>query len=161
MKILAAFAIALAISSASADAQAPRVTPGISVLVTDSIHLIRGKRVGLITNHTGVDERGVSSIDLLHRAPGVRLTALFAPEHGIRGVAEGGAMIASSVDRATGVPIHSLYGVTKVPTARMLARSAIQTRSRLMGSSPRLAHVPTHGRAPRRSARHSRPPRRR
>lgn len=122
MKILAAFAIALAISSASADAQAPRVTPGISVLVTDSIHLIRGKRVGLITNHTGVDERGVSSIDLLHRAPGVRLTALFAPEHGIRGVAEGGAMIASSVDRATGVPIHSLYGVTKVPTARMLAR---------------------------------------
>lgn len=98
-----------------------QVTPGITVLVRDSLHLIRGKRVGLITNHTGRDERGTSSIDLLHKAPGVRLTALFAPEHGIRGSAEGGALIASSTDRATGVPIHSLYGETKVPTARMLA----------------------------------------
>lgn len=97
------------------------VTPGVTVLLRDSSHLVRGKRVGLITNHTGRDERGRSSIDLLHRAPGVRLTALFAPEHGIRGSAEGGVLIASSVDEATGVPIHSLYGATRVPTARMLA----------------------------------------
>ena len=104
-----------------AHGQAPIVTPGISVLVSDSIHLIRGKRIGLITNHTGRDERGRSSIDLLHGTPGVRLTALFAPEHGIRGSAEGGARIPSSVDSATGVPIHSLYGSTKVPTAAMLS----------------------------------------
>ncbi|MBA3342224.1 MAG: DUF1343 domain-containing protein [Gemmatimonadaceae bacterium] len=98
----------------------PRITLGVTVLVNDSLHLIRGKRVGLITNHTGRDEQGRSSIDIIFNAPGVRLTALFAPEHGIRGVAEGGARIASSVDSATGVPIHSLYGDTRVPTSRML-----------------------------------------
>lgn len=97
-----------------------QVTPGITVLVTDSAHLIRGQRVGLITNNTGRDERGRSSIDLLYHAPGVRLTALFAPEHGIRGAAEGGARIAAETDQATGVPIYSLYGDTRVPTARML-----------------------------------------
>jgi uncharacterized protein YbbC (DUF1343 family) len=97
-----------------------QVTPGISVLLDDSAHLVRGKRVGLITNHTAVDEKGRSSIDLLFNAPGVRLTALFAPEHGIRGAARGGARIASGVDETTGVRIHSLYGDTKVPSARML-----------------------------------------
>src|SRR5688572_3155124 len=96
------------------------VSVGISVLVTDSAHLLRGKRVGLITNHTGRDERGRSSIDLLFTAPGVRLTALFAPEHGIRGSAEGGARIASGVDEKTGVTIHSLYGDTRTPTRAML-----------------------------------------
>ncbi len=96
-------------------------TPGITVLLKDSSHLVRGKRVGLITNHTGRDEKGRSNIDLLYNAPGVRLTALFAPEHGIRGSAEGGALISASVDKATGVTIHSLYGKTRVPTARMLA----------------------------------------
>jgi uncharacterized protein YbbC (DUF1343 family) len=107
-------------TAVSGEAQAPRVTPGITVLLSDSSHLVRGKRVGLITNHTGRDAAGRSSIDLLFNAPGVRLTALFAPEHGIRGVAEGGAIIPSSVDRETGVPIHSLYGRSKIPTAAML-----------------------------------------
>lgn len=98
----------------------PVVRPGITVLLTDSVHLIAGKRVGLITNHTGRDASGRSSIDLLFKAPGVRLTALFAPEHGMRGVAEGGARITSGVDAETGVPIYSLYGETKAPTAKML-----------------------------------------
>jgi uncharacterized protein YbbC (DUF1343 family) len=93
---------------------------GIEVLLRDSLHALQGKRVGLITNHTGRDRRGTSTIDLLHRAPGVRLTALFAPEHGIRGVAAAGEKIASSVDSATGIPIHSLYGQTRVPTAEVL-----------------------------------------
>lgn len=97
------------------------VAPGISVLLQDSMHLITGKRVGLITNHTAHDERGRSTIDILNEAPGVRLTALFAPEHGIRGSAEGGARISSGVDEKTGIRIHSLYGDTRVPTARMLA----------------------------------------
>ncbi len=96
------------------------VVPGITVLLTDSIHLIRGKRVGLITNHTGRDAAGVSSIDLLAKAPGVRLTALFGPEHGLRGLAQAGEKVASSVDTATGIAIHSLYGSTRVPTPAML-----------------------------------------
>lgn len=87
----------------------------------DSAHLIRGKRVGLITNHTGRDASGRSSIDILYAAPGARLTALFAPEHGLRGSARGGATIASGVDEKTGVRIYSLYGETKTPTPRMLA----------------------------------------
>ncbi|HEX8903483.1 MAG TPA: DUF1343 domain-containing protein [Longimicrobiaceae bacterium] len=96
---------------------------GVETLLADSLHLLRGKRVGLITNHTGRDRAGTSTIDLLARAPGVRLVALFAPEHGIRGQAEAGARIASGVDSATGVPIRSLYGSTqasRIPTARML-----------------------------------------
>jgi uncharacterized protein YbbC (DUF1343 family) len=116
-KLLFALSLAGAFCPAPVSAQ---VTPGITVLLADSSHLVRSKRVGLITNHTGRDERGRSSIDLLNAAPGVRLTALFAPEHGIRGSARGGATIASGVDEKTGVRIYSLYGATKVPTARML-----------------------------------------
>jgi uncharacterized protein YbbC (DUF1343 family) len=97
-----------------------RVRLGIEVLLTDSIHLVRGKRVGLITNHTGITPDGRSSIDLLHRAPGVRLTALFAPEHGIRGQAAAGERISTMVDSATGVTVYSLYGENRVPTAEML-----------------------------------------
>ncbi len=93
---------------------------GLEVLLRDSVHVLEGKRVGLITNHTGRDRSGTSTIDRIFRAPGVRLTALFSPEHGIRGVAADGVKIASSVDSATGVPIHSLYGETRVPTAEML-----------------------------------------
>ena len=96
------------------------VLPGIEVLLADSLHLVRGKRVGLITNHSGRDRRGISTIDLLHRAPGVTLVALYGPEHGLRGAAEAGVSIASSRDSATGLPIHSLYGETRVPTPEML-----------------------------------------
>lgn len=96
------------------------VAPGIEVLLGDSLHLIRGKRVGLITNHSGRDRRGASSIDLLYHAPGVRLTALFGPEHGLRGVAQAGDSVSSTTDSATGVPIYSLYGHTYAPTAEML-----------------------------------------
>ena len=97
------------------------VAPGIEVLLTDSLHLVRGKRVGLITNHTGRDRRGTSTIDLLYHAPGVHLTALFGPEHGLRGIARAGDPISTTTDSATGVPIYSLYGQTYVPTAEMLA----------------------------------------
>ena len=107
-------------SAAAAAARVAAIAPGIEVLLTDSLHLVRGKRVGLVTNHTARDREGRSSIDLLFNAPGVRLTALFGPEHGIRGVAVGGAKIASTVDSATGVPIYSLYGDTRVPTEAML-----------------------------------------
>jgi uncharacterized protein YbbC (DUF1343 family) len=113
-----ALAPQLAACAQGTPGQAParRVRLGIEVLLSDSIHLVRGKRVGLITNHSGVLPDGRSSIDLLHRAPGVRLTALFAPEHGLRGIAAAGERIASGVDSATGVPIHSLYGDVRAPT---------------------------------------------
>ena len=112
-----------ALVAAPCQGQSPlaHVTPGITVLVRDSLHLIRGKRVGLITNHTGRDAAGVSSVDLLAHAPGVRLVALFGPEHGLRGIAQAGETVASAVDSATGIPVFSLYGATNVPTAEMLA----------------------------------------
>lgn len=95
--------------------------PGVEVLLRDSLSLLRGKRVGLITNPSGRDRSGRSTIDLLYHAPGVRLTALFGPEHGLRGAAEAGVAVASAVDSATGIPIHSLFGATRVPNAAMLA----------------------------------------
>ena len=102
-------------------AQTPAgVVPGVEVLLSDSLHLIRGKRVGLLTNHSGRDRQGRSTIDLLFKAPGVKLTALYGPEHGIRGVARAGEKIASSVDSATGVKVYSLYGDVRVPTPEMV-----------------------------------------
>ncbi|MGQ0539224.1 MAG: exo-beta-N-acetylmuramidase NamZ family protein [Gemmatimonadaceae bacterium] len=106
--------------AAAHGAQRPRVRLGVDVLLSDSLHVIRGKRVGLITNHTGRDAEGVSTIDRLARTSGVRLTALYGPEHGLRGLAKAGEHVASGVDSATGVPIHSLYGETRAPTAAML-----------------------------------------
>ena len=90
------------------------------MLISDSIHLIRDRRIGLVTNQSGVDAEGVSDVVRL-RAAGVRLVALFSPEHGFRGAAEPGAAVASSVDSATGLPIYSLYGRTSAPTPEMLA----------------------------------------
>ena len=126
---LVAFATACAPGAASDTSSRPAasgsaaadVIPGVEVLLSDSIHLIRGKRVGLITNHSGRDRAGTSTIDLLYRAPGVRLTALFAPEHGLRGLAEAGASVESTVDSATGIPIYSIYGRKNVPTREMLS----------------------------------------
>jgi uncharacterized protein YbbC (DUF1343 family) len=95
------------------------ILPGIDVLLRDSLHLVRGRRVGLVTNQTGVDARGVSDVTRLLGA-GVRLVALFSPEHGFRGTAAPGAAIASTVDSATGLPIYSLYGRVTAPTDEML-----------------------------------------
>jgi uncharacterized protein YbbC (DUF1343 family) len=92
---------------------------GIDVLKRDGFALLKDKRVGLITNHTGRDRDGNSSIDLLHKAPGLKLVALFSPEHGIRGALDQ-ANISNSADEKTGLPIYSLYGETKAPTAEML-----------------------------------------
>ena len=99
-------------------ARSANVEPGISVLLSDSIALVRGKRVGLLTNQTGVDRRGESDVDLLlsdrrAKAAGVRLVALFSPEHGIRGT-EDREHIASGVDARSGLPIHSLYAATVI-----------------------------------------------
>lgn len=95
------------------------VLAGIDVLARDGFAKLKGKRVGLITNHTGVARDGKSTIDLLHTAPGVQLVALFAPEHGIRGVLD--ADVPAERDQKTGLTIHSLYGDTRRPTDAMLA----------------------------------------
>ena len=97
------------------------VRPGIEVLLTDSLHLVQGRRVGLITNHTGRDRSGTPSIDRLAGHPEVELVALYSPEHGIRGSAGAGVHVAGGTDERTGVPIHSLYGATFTPTPEMLA----------------------------------------
>ena len=94
--------------------------PGMEVLLADSIHLVEGHRVGLVTNHTGIDRQGTSSIDLLHHDDRLQLVALYSPEHGIRGLAEAGERVESGVDTRTGLPIHSLYGSTRKPTPQML-----------------------------------------
>jgi uncharacterized protein YbbC (DUF1343 family) len=103
----------------SAGAASDRVRPGIEVLLADSLGLVRDRRVGLVTNQTGVDTDGISDVERL-RTAGVRLVALFSPEHGFRGAADPGAAIASTVDSATGLPIYSLYGRVSAPTPEML-----------------------------------------
>lgn len=90
------------------------------MLVESKIALLKGKRVGVITNQTGVDSKGTHIIDLLYNAPEVKLVALFAPEHGIRGDVEGGYQIDNQNDAKTGVPILSIYGKTKKPIPEML-----------------------------------------
>lgn len=105
----------------AADAPAQRtVRPGIEVLLADSLHLVSGRRVGLITNQTGIDRERRSSIDRLAEHPSVELVALFAPEHGIRGDQGEGVTIDTEVDARTGLPIHSIYTFTLAPTPEML-----------------------------------------
>ena len=96
-----------------------RVRPGIDVLLSDSVGLIRNKAVGLVSNQAGVDAAGIGDVDRLLRG-GIHLVALFSPEHGFRGAADPGATVASTVDSATGLPIYSLYGATRAPTDSML-----------------------------------------
>lgn len=97
-----------------------QVLTGIDVLSAERFAPLRGKRVGLLTNPTGVDRRLNSTVDLLYAAPGVKLTALFAPEHGVRGDVAAGAKVTSGRDAKTGLPVYSLYGATKRPTPEML-----------------------------------------
>jgi len=91
---------------------------GIDVLEAEKFAPLVAKRVGLITNQTGIDRKGRSTIDLLAHAPGVKLVALFSPEHGIRGAVD--ERVSSGTDSATGLPIYSLYGETLRPTDTML-----------------------------------------
>jgi uncharacterized protein YbbC (DUF1343 family) len=95
-----------------------RVQTGIDVLEAENFAPLRGKRVGLITNQTGVDSAGRRTVDVLAHAPGVRLVALFSPEHGIAGVVD--ARVANSTDAATRLPVYSLFGDARRPTPEML-----------------------------------------
>lgn len=101
-------------------ADAPRVVLGSEVLAEGGFRELAGRRVGLITNPSGVNRRLESTIEVLRRAPGVKLVALFGPEHGIYGDVPAGDKVESRTDVRTGLPVHSLYGATRKPTAAML-----------------------------------------
>ncbi len=105
-------------SSGSSKGRAGRVQTGLETLEVEKFASLRGKHVGLITNHTGLDSQGRSTVEMLAHAPGVQLVALFSPEHGIAGHAD--EKLSSSKDASTGLPIHSLYGEHLRPTDDML-----------------------------------------
>jgi uncharacterized protein YbbC (DUF1343 family) len=95
-----------------------KVETGIDVLVDEKFSRLAGLRVGVITNHSGVDSAGRRTVDLLHQAPAVKLVSIFSPEHGFSGHGEG--KIYSTKEALTGLPVHSLYGDVLRPTQKML-----------------------------------------
>lgn len=96
------------------------VLPGIEVLKKSNFEILKGKRVGLITNPTGFDNSMKSTIDILFEEPSVNLVALFGPEHGVRGDVHAGDKVDNMKDPKTGIPVFSLYGSTRKPTPEML-----------------------------------------
>ena len=117
---LTVFSLSLGLSQSGVGRGEPAVKPGIDVLRTRNFDILKGKRVGLITNPTGISWDLQPTVDILKNAEGVELVALFGPEHGVRGDAEGGKYIHSYVDGRTGLPVYSLYGKTRKPTKDML-----------------------------------------
>ena len=95
-----------------------QVLPGIDVLRARGFDSLRGKRVGLITKQTSRTASGETTRAVLSHAPGVQLVALFAPEHGIDGTIGAGRKVGASRDSVTGLPVYSLYGATRKPTAQ-------------------------------------------
>lgn len=119
-RILLAFIYSWILLFVNGYAQKIRIKTGIEVLKEQHFKCLEGKRVGLITNPTGVDNRLTSTIDILYNAPNVQLVALYGPEHGVRGDIYAGDQIENESDPATGLPIYSLYGKTRKPTPEML-----------------------------------------
>ncbi|MEX0680103.1 MAG: DUF1343 domain-containing protein [Balneolales bacterium] len=97
-----------------------RVKTGLERLIDQEFDILQGKRVGLITNPTGVDGNLVSIVDIFHESDHVNLVALFGPEHGVRGDYDAGAYVETYKDESTGIPVYSLYGPVRKPTAEML-----------------------------------------
>ena len=107
-------------ASMSANATRIRIKTGIEVLKEQRFRPLQGKRVGLITNPTGVDNELRSTVDLLYEAPGVKLVALFGPEHGVRGNMHAGDNVQDNLDEQTGVPVYSLFGSSRKPAKEIL-----------------------------------------
>ena len=93
---------------------------GVDVLESEGFAAVRGKRLGLLTHPAGVNRNGVRTVDVLRRAPGVKLVCLFAPEHGIYGTEAASVNVADTLDLRTGLPIYSLYGKNRRPTKEQL-----------------------------------------
>jgi uncharacterized protein YbbC (DUF1343 family) len=113
-------AVVAAFVSVELDAARPVVKPGVEVLREGGFKELQGKRVGLVTNPSGVDRHLRSTVDILFNAPGVNLVALYGPEHGVRGDVYAGGHVTDTKDEATGLPVYSLYGPTRKPTPQML-----------------------------------------
>lgn len=113
-------AVVAAFVSVELDAARPVVKPGVEVLRDGGFKELQGKRVGLVTNPSGVDRYLRSTVDILFNAPGVNLVALYGPEHGVRGDVYAGGHVTDTKDEATGLPVYSLYGPTRKPTPQML-----------------------------------------
>ncbi len=96
------------------------VETGLENLVKSNFEILKGRKVGLVTNPTGVDSRLRSTVDILFNAPEVKLVALYGPEHGVRGEFTAGEHVSSEADPSTGLPVYSLYGKTRKPTKEML-----------------------------------------
>ncbi|MBF0500266.1 MAG: DUF1343 domain-containing protein [Candidatus Riflebacteria bacterium] len=105
---------------AGAHAASAAFMSGIDVLEQADFDVLKGKRVGVITNQTGVDRQGSSTVDVLFASRKLSLVAIFSPEHGFRGDQTGGALVGNATDTATGLPVYSLYGKTRRPTDEML-----------------------------------------
>lgn len=112
--------ILLILLSGISFSQSVQVITGIEVLKESNFKILEGKRVGLITNPTGVDSKLKSTIDILYEATNVHLVALFGPEHGVRGDYAAGDIVETYTDPQTNLPVFSLYGRTRKPTAEML-----------------------------------------
>ena len=110
----------LCVLCGAAQAQKITIKTGIEVLKEQGFKCLEGKRVGLITNPTGVDNNMKSTIDILHEAPNVQLVALYGPEHGVRGDVHAGDHVTDIKDASTGLPVYSLYGKTRKATPEML-----------------------------------------
>ena len=119
-KLFAIFVCLCVVGVLSAGASRPVVKPGIEVLRERGFEGLKGKKVGLVTNPSGVDRCLESTVDILFNAPGVELVALYGPEHGVRGDVYAGDKVADTRDAATGLPVYSLYGATRKPTPQML-----------------------------------------
>ena len=117
---LVIISLAALLASGTACVAQPVVKPGIEVLRESGFEGLTGRRVGLVTNPSGVDRNLNSTIDILFNAPDVELVALYGPEHGVRGDVYAGGKVSDSVDEATGLPVYSLYGSTRKPTQDML-----------------------------------------
>ena len=119
-RLFIVLAVFIGLVSVELNAARPVVKPGIEVLRDNGFKELQGKRVGLVTNPSGVDRYLNSTVDILFNAPGVELVALYGPEHGVRGDMYAGDKVADSKDETTGLPVHSLYGATRKPTPQML-----------------------------------------
>ena len=97
-----------------------KVKPGIEVLRDSGFEAVKGKKIGLLTNPTGVDSELNSTIDILHKAPNVELVALYAPEHGVRGDIYAGGAVKDAKDSATGIPVYSVFGKNRKPSPEFL-----------------------------------------
>ncbi len=121
MKKLFVLLAAAAFMCCAAEAKVAEVKTGVETLREREFKGLVGKRVGLVTNPSGVDRHLNSTIDILFHAPGVELVALYGPEHGVRGNVYAGGKVSDTKDEATGLPVYSLYGTTRKPTREMLA----------------------------------------